>query len=35
MAGVADPKSLEMTATLALTMVMENLLRTTGMLKRW
>jgi len=32
--GVADPKSLEMTATLALTMVMENLLRTTGMLKR-
>jgi len=32
--GVASPKSLEMTATLALTMVMENLLRTTGMLKR-
>lgn len=32
--GIADPKSLEMTATLALTMVMENLLRTTGMLKR-
>lgn len=32
--GVAAPKSLEMTATLALTMVMENLLRTTGMLKR-
>ena len=32
--GIAAPKSLEMTATLALTMVMENLLRTTGMLKR-
>lgn len=32
--GLASPKSLEMTATLALTMVMENLLRTTGMLKR-
>jgi len=32
--GAASPKSLEMTATLALTMVMENLLRTTGMLKR-
>ncbi len=32
--GVAAPKSLEMTATLALTMVMENQLRTTGMLKR-
>ncbi len=32
--GVASPKSVEMTATLALTMVMENLLRTTGMLKR-
>lgn len=32
--GIADAKSLEMTATLALTMVMENLLRTTGMLKK-
>lgn len=32
--AVAAPKSLEMTATLALTMVMEHLLRTTGMLKR-
>ncbi len=32
--GIASPKSVEMTATLALTMVMENLLRTTGMLKR-
>ncbi len=32
--GIASPKSLEMNATLALTMVMENLLRTTGMLKR-
>jgi uncharacterized protein len=32
--GVASPKSLEMTATLALTMVMEHQLRTTGMLKR-
>lgn len=32
--GVASPKSLEMTATLALTMVMEYQLRTTGMLKR-
>ena len=32
--GVAAPKSLEMTATLALTMVMENILRTTGMLGR-
>ncbi len=32
--GVASPKSLEMTATLALTMVMENQLRTSGMLKR-
>jgi len=32
--GIASPKSLEMTATLALTMVMENQLRTTGMLKR-
>ncbi len=30
--AVAAPKSLEMTATLALTMVMENILRTTGML---
>lgn len=32
--AVAAPKSLEMTATLALTMVMEHILRTTGMLKR-
>lgn len=32
--GIASPKSLEMTATLALTMVMEHQLRTTGMLKR-
>jgi integral membrane protein (TIGR00529 family) len=32
--GVASPKSLEMTATLALTMMMEHQLRTTGMLKR-
>lgn len=32
--AVAAPKSLEMTATLALTMLMEHLLRTTGMLKR-
>ena len=32
--AVFAPKSLEMTATLALTMVMEHLLRTTGMLKR-
>lgn len=29
-----DPRSLEMTITLMLTMVMENILRTTGMLKR-
>lgn len=33
-AGAFAPKSLEMTLTLALTMVMENILRTTGMLKR-
>ena len=32
--GVFSGKSLEMTLTLALTMVMENILRTTGMLKR-
>ena len=32
--AVFDPKSLEMTVTLMLTMVMENILRTTGMLKR-
>ena len=32
--GVFAPKSLEMTMTLMLTMVMENILRTTGMLKR-
>ncbi len=32
--ALASPKSLEMTATLALTMVMEHILRTTGMLKR-
>lgn len=32
--AVAAPASLEMTATLALTMVMEHILRTTGMLKR-
>lgn len=32
--GVFAPKSLEMTMTLILTMVMENILRTTGMLKR-
>jgi integral membrane protein (TIGR00529 family) len=32
--GVFSPKSLEMTLTLMLTMVMENILRTTGMLKR-
>jgi integral membrane protein (TIGR00529 family) len=32
--GVFAPKSLEMTITLMLTMVMENILRTTGMLKR-
>src|SRR6266568_2303592 len=32
--AVFSPKSLEMTLTLALTMVMENILRTTGMLKR-
>ena len=32
--GVFAPKSLEMTLTLTLTMVMENILRTTGMLKR-
>lgn len=32
--AVFSPKSLEMTLTLVLTMVMENILRTTGMLKR-
>ncbi|MDD5286634.1 MAG: DUF401 family protein [Desulfuromonadaceae bacterium] len=32
--GVFAPKSLEMTVTLMLTMVMENILRTTGMLRR-
>ena len=32
--GIAAPKSLEMTATLALTMMMEHILRTTGMLKK-
>lgn len=32
--ALAAPKSLEMTATLALTMVMEHILRTTGMLKK-
>jgi len=32
--AVFAPKSLEMTVTLMLTMVMENILRTTGMLKR-
>jgi integral membrane protein (TIGR00529 family) len=32
--GVFAPKSIEMTITLMLTMVMENILRTTGMLKR-
>jgi len=32
--GVLAPKSIEMTITLMLTMVMENILRTTGMLKR-
>ena len=32
--AIFAPKSLEMTLTLALTMVMENILRTTGMLKR-
>lgn len=32
--AIFDPKSLEMTLTLMLTMVMENILRTTGMLKR-
>jgi integral membrane protein (TIGR00529 family) len=32
--AVFAPKSLEMTLTLMLTMVMENILRTTGMLKR-
>src|SRR6185369_6273802 len=32
--AVFSPKSLEMTLTLMLTMVMENILRTTGMLKR-
>ena len=32
--GIIDPKSLDMTLTLMLTMVMENILRTTGMLKR-
>ncbi|MDD2853751.1 MAG: DUF401 family protein, partial [Desulfuromonadaceae bacterium] len=32
--GLFSPKSLEMTLTLMLTMVMENILRTTGMLKR-
>ncbi len=33
-AAVFSPKSIEMTLTLMLTMVMENILRTTGMLKR-
>lgn len=32
--AIFSPKSLEMTITLMLTMVMENVLRTTGMLKR-
>lgn len=32
--GVFDPKSLDMTLTLMLTMVMEHILRTTGMLSR-
>lgn len=32
--GAFSPKALEMTATLMLTMVMENILRTTGTLKR-
>jgi integral membrane protein (TIGR00529 family) len=32
--AILSPKSLEMTLTLMLTMVMENILRTTGMLKR-
>lgn len=32
--AIFSPKSLEMTLTLMLTMVMENILRTTGMLKR-
>lgn len=32
--AVFSPKSIEMTLTLMLTMVMENILRTTGMLKR-
>lgn len=32
--AVLSPKSLDMTVTLMLTMVMENVLRTTGMLKR-
>ncbi|HEY5522235.1 MAG TPA: DUF401 family protein, partial [Desulfuromonadaceae bacterium] len=32
--AIFAPKSLEMTLTLMLTMVMENILRTTGMLKR-
>ena len=32
--GILAPKSLDMTLTLMLTMVMENILRTTGMLKR-
>lgn len=32
--GILAPKSLEMTMTLMLTMVMENILRSTGMLKR-
>src|SRR5665647_1799326 len=32
--AVFSPKSLEMTLTLMLTMVMENILRTTGMLTR-
>ena len=32
--GIFSPKSLEMTLTLMLTMVMENILRSTGMLKR-
>ena len=32
--GIIAPASLEMTITLMLTMVMENILRTSGMLKR-
>lgn len=34
MRGIFAPKSVDMTLTLMLTMVMENILRTTGMLKR-